>query len=429
MRSRSVIGGAALVAAATFASFVALSEQRQPAPLTLEEALARAVAGNPALRGSEYLLQASQARESLAAQRPPFELGAELEDFAGSGPLDGVEQLQTTLRLSGVLELGDRRAARVGLAESESDAATVEQRAQRLDLLADVAARFVDVALREEQRGVAREATGLAMETAAQVRERIRIGAAPDYELGRAEIQISRSQIELQRIERELASSQVRLAATWGATHPDFEGVSADLFALPAVKSFEELAGTMDDSPAIQRMLTQERVAGAELRLAEASRSPDVSWSGGVRHFESLGEAALVASVSVPIGTRRRAEPAIREAEALRSKFALDLEAARVSAVATLFALHREIEQARDEVHALHSEVLPKTEGVLRATRQAFRQGRSSFLELANAQQQLLDVRVEAAASAARYHQLLIEVERLTGQELVAVGKKIGESP
>lgn len=429
MSNRVLIERLAFAAAAVLAALLATGARGEPAPLTLEQAVARAVAQNPALRGSEYLLQASRARESAAAQRPPYAVELDLEDFGGSGPLEGADALQTTLRLSGVLDLGGRRDARIAFAISGTDAASTEQRAVRLDLLAEVASRFADAAARQERLAIAQESTRLAAAMAEFVRERIRIGAAPDYELRRAEIQVAHAQIEMEHAEHELASARMRLAATWGSTEPGFERVAADLYALPPVDSFERLAERVNGNAEIQRLLSRERLAAAQRRLAESEARPQVGWSAGVRHLESIDENALVASFSVPLGARQRARPAIREAEALASKAALDIESARIEAVASLYGLYQELAHARTEFEVLRGTIQPRTEEVLRSTGEAFRQGRAGFLELANAQQQLLAFREQALGAAAAYHGLLIEIERLTGTAMAGEAAASGEYP
>ena len=399
----------------------------QSGPLTLNEAMTRAVAENPALRGSEYLLQASRARAARAAQAPPLAVGADLEDFAGTDTLSGVDSLQTTLRLSGVLELGGKRLARVAVAERETDLAAIEQQTRRLDLLAQVAARFAEVAARQEQLLVTRESTRLAAVTVERVAERIRIGAAPQYELGRAEIRLARARIDEGNAENELASARVRLAATWGATTADFERVSASLFELPKAKTFAQIMAEIDSSPAIRLMLSRERLADARVNLARSARGFEIAWSAGVRHLRSIDDTALVASVTVPLGARRRAEPGMEEARALRAMAPLELQAARIETNAALFELYQELAHARLEAQTLRDQVQPQSESVLQSTEQAFRQGRTSFLEYANAQQQLLEVRRDAVAAAARYHALLIEIERLTGASLSADDANRGE--
>jgi cobalt-zinc-cadmium efflux system outer membrane protein len=401
----------------------------QPAPLTLQQAIVRAVAENPALRGSEYLLQASQARAARAAQAPPLHVGADFEDFAGSGELDGVDALQTTLRLSGVLELGGKRRARAAVAERDTDLEAIAQEMRRLDLLAQVATRFADTAARQERLEVARETTRIAATTVERVAERISIGAAPRYELGRAQIRLSLARIDEEHAEHELASARVRLAATWGATTPEFERVSANLFELPATRPLAALMQEVDGSPEIRAMLSRERLAEARLNLARSAGSPEIGWSAGVRHIEALGDSAFVASFTVPIGARHRAAPGLEEARALQAMAPLEVEATRIEASAELFELYQELSHARLEAETLRNEVQPQTEGVLRATEQAFRQGRAGFLEYANAQQELLEIRRDAVAAAAEYHAVLIEIERLTGRSLGAGDTNPGEDP
>lgn len=119
----------------------------------------------------------------------------------------------------------------------------------------------------------------------------------------------------------------------------------------------------------------------------------------------------------------------MQEARALRAMAPLELQAARIETNAALFVLYQDLAHARLEAQTLQEQVQPQSESVLQSTEQAFRQGRTSYLEYANAQQQLLEVRRDAVAAAAEYHALLIEIERLTGASLSADDAKRGEDP
>src|SRR5262245_3853540 len=113
----------------------------QAAEVTLASAIDQALKRNPALIASRYELTASQARVIQAGLRPNPELSLELENFAGRGELSGVKSLETTLSLSQVIELGDKRRLRSAAALADSDVASIEQRARQLDVLADVTRR------------------------------------------------------------------------------------------------------------------------------------------------------------------------------------------------------------------------------------------------------------------------------------------------
>ena len=58
--------------------------------------------------------------------------------------------------------------------------------------------------------------------------------------------------------------------------------------------------------------------------------------------------------------------------------------------------------------------MLPKAEQAVTFTRRGFEAGRFSFITLAQAQKTLFDLRARSVDTAARYHTLLVEVERLT---------------
>jgi cobalt-zinc-cadmium efflux system outer membrane protein len=67
---------------------------------TLADALRLAYESNPALRGEPFDLQAMEGRRQQARARPNPELGLEFENFAGSGPFAGSDELETGLAQS-----------------------------------------------------------------------------------------------------------------------------------------------------------------------------------------------------------------------------------------------------------------------------------------------------------------------------------------
>ena len=58
--------------------------------------------------------------------------------------------------------------------------------------------------------------------------------------------------------------------------------------------------------------------------------------------------------------------------------------------------------------------MLPTAEQALALTRRGFEAGRFSFLSLSQAQQTLFELRGRLVEAYARYHTLMVEVDRLT---------------
>lgn len=387
----------------------------EPVELTLEAALARALAQSPVLRAENLQLQTAAARIDTAALRPPLTLSADLENFAGSGALNTVDSAEATLRLGAVLELGGRRLRRSEVAERERDVLAAAAERRRLEILAEVATRFVEATQAQEALTTWQDETRLAQATVAAVARRIEIGAAPRFELGRARIALTQAQIREEHAEHELAASKRQLAALLGEREPHFTRVRADLYALPQTEPFEQLVTVLERNPDLRALAAEERVAEARIRLARAMRRPDVSTHLGVRHLEALGDTALVAGISMPLGTSRRAQLAEREAIALRDRSGELQQASRLQLEALLYELTLELQHARLEFDALRGPVFNESRMVVEQVERGFKEGRFGFHDYALAQRELSDTRLGGIAAAGRFHRLLIEIERLTG--------------
>jgi cobalt-zinc-cadmium efflux system outer membrane protein len=66
----------------------------------------------------------------------------------------------------------------------------------------------------------------------------------------------------------------------------------------------------------------------------------------------------------------------------------------------------------------LRSEAVIQAQAALAQTRDGYERGRFSYLELAAAQEELLDLERASIEAAAEYHRLQAEIERLTGESI-----------
>lgn len=420
----AVLNGAVTVAGVLLASAVAAQRPEElpshggTGALTLSQAVAEALARSPDLALAAPVLRAATARLEQAGLRPAPQLLLELEDFAGSGAFKGTESAQTTLALSQILELGDRRGRRVDAARAGLELLTVEQQARALDVLAEVSRRFIHVAADQDHLRLTQQGTELAQQTVAAVTARVKAAKSPEAELHRARITLARAEVEREHAEHELLSSRRALAAMWGDTQLAAASVSADLYALPAAGDFDALLLRLQNNPDFTRFASQARLRDAEIRLARSRRLGDIQISAGVRRLEARDNQAFIAGISVPLFSGRQAAAAITEAEALRNKTDAEERAARIKAQAQLFELHQELRHAITEATVLRDRVLPEMDEALRETKYAYERGRYSYLEWVEAQREFIAVRrslIEAAASAHNYR---TEIERLTGEPL-----------
>jgi cobalt-zinc-cadmium efflux system outer membrane protein len=408
----------ALCACLIFAASSVAGAAEAP-PLTLHDAIERALAGNPDLQGRAFALRAAEGRVEQAGLRPNPELSLALENFAGSGATQGADVLESTLSLSQVIELGDKRGHRVGVASAERESVVLEQQGRQLDVLAEVAQRFIAVVAAQEQLSLAGQVEALTQSTLDAMDRRVQAARSPQAERSRAAIARIRARLDRQRAEQTLQSARLQLAALWGSGDWQFGDAQADLYAVPAIE-FATLAGRIHRNPDLLRLATEGRLREAEQRLAQAQRRPNLQVGAGVRRFEDSGDSAFVAALSIPLPAFDRNQGAITEARAQSELNAIQRRAAEARARATLRALHQEFVVARQEAEALRTEVVPQAERALVQTESVFTRGRYSYLELVNAQRELMDARRAAIDAAADAHRLVAELERLTAEPLIA---------
>ena len=383
-------------------------------PLRLEEAVARSLASNPSLAAEAAELRAVQARAEREGLPTPYVAGVDLENVAGTGALSGVRSAETTLRLGRVIELGGKRAARRALGAAEVARQHNVADTARLEISSRATARFIEVVADQQRLAFAREQVKLAERTRREVASWVAAARNPESDLRAAEIAVAEAELDREHAEHELASAKVTLAASWGAFEPDFISVEGNLRELPAVEPFAMLAARLPMTPAQRNALLEAEAIMARRRVAAASAKPDINVSLGVRRLQAFGDQGLVMSVSVPLGSKPRANLAIAEADAQLAALESRRDAQRYESHQALFETYQELVHARAEYEALQSRMLPKAEQAFAFTRRGFEAGRFSFISLAQAQRTLFELRERSVDAAARYHTRLVEVERLT---------------
>lgn len=400
-----------------------------PPALTLQQAVERTLERHPELAVFPARRRAAQARLAEATLRPELVASLEIENAAGSGSLRGTEAAEFTLALSQVLELGGQRARRIDVARGELDVLEAERAMAQWDLLAELARRFIAVARLQARQALAEEAVALAQSTANEVGRRVQTARSPVAEGHRAEVALIRARLSQAAVDDEWRAARRALAAMWGADQLESERVQADLMQWPSLSDDPMWAARLASSPRFRRFASEERVREAEVQLARARARGTLTWSLGVRRLQESDEDALVAGVSRPLFAARRAQPEIARALAQRESTTLEREAAARAAEAALFGLLEQARQSVREATALKEQVIPKMQAALEATEYAWRRGRYGYLELTEAQQALMDVRWALIETAARAHELRVEVERLTGSSTTLAIDRSGVGP
>jgi cobalt-zinc-cadmium efflux system outer membrane protein len=394
-------------------------EVREPlGELTLRQALALALAGNPDLAAFSWELRSGDPRILQAGLIPNPELGVELENFLGSEPSRKFETVETTLSIGQLVELGGKRAARIRLASSEKGVSIWEYEAKRVDVAAEVAKAFVEVLSTQDRLTLAEELARLAKEVLSAVAARVAAGKISPVEETKASVALSITGIDLERAKLALEGARKRMAVTWGNPKPVFSKAVGQLDRLTPLPPPEVLAGRISLNPDVARWAAEMEQRKAALAQERANRIPDVTISGGVRRSRETNDTSFVFGAAVPLPLFNRNQGKILESQYRISKAEREREAAGNKVLAALSDAYQALATGYTEATTLKSAVLPGAQSAFEATSEGFRQGKFGYLEVLDAQRTLFEARGRYVEALGVYHKAVADTERLIGGEL-----------
>lgn len=389
--------------------------------LTLEHALALALLHNPDLNAQSWTISAKEALALQASLLPNPELAVEIENIAGSGNFSGLNQSETTLQLSQLVELGGKRAKRTRVSALESDLAAWDYEIIRLDVLAQVTLAFTDLISAQERRALNQELVNLAQEFVAMVLRRVEAGATSPAEASRARVALSNAQIELERSEREITAARRRLAATWGSQDPFFQEAIGSLTADVDIPEVGDLLRLVSQNPEVARWAVEMEYRRALLSLEQAGGIPDPRISGGVRRVNETDDNAFVAGISLPLPIFSRNQGSTAAAGAQINQAEWSQRATQVRTIALLTQFYEALLTAFNEVKKLQNEVLPEAQNAFDTITAGYNLGKFGFLDVLDAQRTLFNSRAQYLRASTEYNRLKAEVERLIGQSLDSI--------
>lgn len=410
----------AALAALAIAPCVNAQVMSPAVPLTLDTAIDRVSRTHPDLRLLPLQQDVARARLDAAGLAPPLVFGVDLENALGSGDSRGLDALETTVSLAGVLERGGKLDARRAVALANIDALAPQREVIRLDMMAEVARRYLAITVATGRQHIALDDIEQRRRAVDAARLRLTAGASPASTLMTAQAALAQAELDRDRALQEGRAARLSLAALWNAREVDFDVASGDPLRLPALQEFSQLADLLERTPELALIAGEQRVRQAQLQLASSQLRGDVSWQLGVRNDRASRDSSLVGGFSVPLGSARRADPEIRAARSELEMSAVERQARALQLHATLAEAHGRYDNARLEVTRMERDVLPQLRRAEKAAETAWRAGAISYLEWAQLQAMRVEARQRQLDAAVSAQSALIEIQRLTGQPLVA---------
>lgn len=386
--------------------------------LSMRRAVEMAVAYSPAAKAAFAEIDARHADAAQASYQPNPELSVEVEDFGGSRSKTGFDEAQTTVSLSQVVELGDKRVKRLAAANLEASLASWDFEAARVVVASQAAESFVDVlAARERWRLLENFAT-IAGQIQKGVATRVQGEKASPIELDRATVSTARARALAEAERTRYDAARTKLATLWGAEHATFTTVSGELGRNRRAPTFNAVRAFLDENPQLARWSDEVGRRYAVLDLERAKAIPDITIGAGVRQLNEDNATALVATVSMPLKVFDGNQGNIAAAERRIAKSEFDAATARNQIVGSLVEVLGDLTSADAQVTAFETKVLPAAQSAFDRTRTGYEEGKYDFLNVLDTERSLFEMRLELVNARAEYEKARVKAEALIGRGL-----------
>jgi len=386
--------------------------------LSFQQAMVLTLKHNPELATYAWTIRSKEIDQIEAGLLPNPEAEIELENFAGSGDIGAFKSAETTIALSQVIELGDKRMKRRQLASTDRDLARWDYEVKRVDLLSQTAVAFADVLGQQEKLTIANEINKLADEIYLTVKKRVEAGKVSPLEEIKARVELSKTRLSQMNAERQLAISKQNLVSGWGGTEVTFNRVLGDFYNIPFLPELTSIVSKLNNNPDIARWATEVSRHQNAINLAQADTIPDISVSAGLRHLNESDDVAAVASISIPLFIFNNKQTGVQRSEVGLSRASKEQAVTETRLRSALLIAYQRLNILHQEVITLKSEILPGAEEAFNASTNIYRLGKLDLLSLLDAQRTYFETRQQYVDAVTEYHRVVVAIERLIGSSL-----------
>jgi outer membrane protein, heavy metal efflux system len=381
-------------------------------PVSLDQAVEKAIEAAPLLKANDAAISAAEANRRQAGFRPNPVVTAEAENFIGTGPVDIFRQAEMTVTYSQQIERGGKRAARIGLGESEIGLAKARASAARLDIAANVQRAYIDAQIATAVVQIASDRLRIEREVQREALRRVRGYKDPLFVETRSAARVAEAELGLREAEARLRNAQNALAAYWGGDGQSLEIATGFGERRQAAEGLAKADDAVAEA-AIDR-------ARSAIIVEQTRATPDYTISGGLRYMRGTDDVAAVAGISIPIGRFDRNQGNIERAQAERRQAEFLAEADRLARLRRLASLRADADAALARADGIITEVYPRTVRTLAQVREGYNRGGFKFSDIEDAANAIVSVQESWLDAMNRYRDLQTEIDRLTGRFDVA---------
>lgn len=373
---------------------------------SLEQALDLSRSSSPDLQRAKLELLANQAEVNQVSSYQNPVLALAVDNIYGNKSYRDLESAEWTLSIEQTFQMAKKRSQQIAVAQaqmlnSQQDCAVL---LRQMELL--TAQRFYEYQLATRLQHFSQQALDVAKELYNITQKRVEFGSSAQLELDQIKTDLARVNIEAINAKQLVTKQIYALKALWSdqnlpaltdlplttsfSSNPLFINDEALLNA-----SQQSSVESLKNHPLYRQTMARTRLSKERLKFAVAEKTPDLTLSFGVKHFDETDDNGLVAGFSLPLPILDRRQGSIQAASARDT-------AQQVSQAQVLKKLYEDSQlnytnwlSVKDKYHLSEQELLPQSERAYKQALKAYKVGKYDLVKVLAARQTLFQSQID----------------------------------
>jgi outer membrane protein, heavy metal efflux system len=388
--------------------------------ITLDQAIALALANSPSLQAIRTQISQSQADEITAGLRPNLSLNWDSQFVPIFNPsqfstdtLNNFQQFDVGVGY--LFERGRKRQFRSQAARNQTEVTRSQVADAERSLTLDVAGQFIDALLAKSNLQFATENLDSFQETVRISEEQYRAGEIGEGDLLKIRLQMLQFQTDVasQRVAQAQALAALRQLIGFSSVPRNF-GVAGDLVYEPLKAHVDDLDALALSQRADLRAARQGvTLAGSQVSLARANGKQDLDAAVSYSHVGGLSSASLFFSIPIPVFDRNQGEIA-RTRYAL-TQAQLNAQAAEQSVLTDVESAYEAVTTQEEIVNLYTSGYLQQSQDSRDISQYAYTRGAASLLDLLDAERSYRSAQLAYRQAMAAHMLSMEQLRRAVG--------------
>ena len=377
--------------------------------LCFQEAVDLTLENSPQLKIQADLIGQRVGDHTQASMRPNPIFTYTVENVLGTREWRGWRDAKEEYDLTQTIETAGKRRYRTLAACHAVDEAEERLELVRLTILNQLKKQFIETAGFQESLSVARERAANAEEILKTLQQEIEQGKGNPIQFQKIKVQLANALFDQERVQGDLQQAKEALALMWGASYPEFEKVSYDLYNLESPCS--DCETNVEGHPLLLQWESRRRSLEQVVNLEKAIATPDFLFTVGYKTEDR--NRGLVFSLAVPLPFFDRNQGNILRAEFDEQSTITELTAHQTRLQTLLRTSTKEVLRNFKEAIFLRDHILKAAQDAYDLSLEGYKQGKYGLLDVLESHQTLFDIQEKYIAILVETHISQVDVEYL----------------